>query len=150
MTGGRLKRIKEFIGNEPFMFTYGDGLSNINPLFVQQHGEQFNKCVVTAVHPTPRFGKLQISPDGDVVSFSEKTIGAGEWINAGFMYLLPFVLDFIPGDACNLETDVMPKLCWDSNLLAFKYEGLFTPIDTLRDLRLAEELASKGEFRWIK
>lgn len=144
-TGGRLLRLKDML-TEPFMMTYGDGMSNINPRFVKEMGEETNKNIVTAVHPEPRFGSMTISPNGEVLSFDEKILNPNVWVNGGYFYLKPEIFNYIKDDKSNFEKDVLPKVVWDSGLHAFQYEGLWHCIDTLRDLKLANELWYQGAF----
>lgn len=146
LTGGRLLRLKNYL-TEPFMMTYGDGISNINPKYVREYGEELNKNVVTAVHPVPRFGSMSISPTGEIISFDEKLVNPHDWINGGFFYLKPSVLEKISGDSSNFEKDVLPKVVWESDLYAFQYEGLWHCIDTVRDLELANILWKEGKFK---
>lgn len=145
LTGGRLLRLKEYL-TEPFCMTYGDGVSKLNPKYVKELGEELNKNIITAVHSIPRFGSMTIKPDLEVESFSEKWIDPKEWINGGFMYLKPEVLNFIHGDDCNFEKDVLPKLVWESSLSAFKYENYWHCVDTVRDLQQVNEDYKKGLF----
>lgn len=145
-TGGRLLRLKSDL-SEPFMMTYGDGLSNINPKYVKEMGEEVDKNIITAVHPPARFGSMTISPEGEVVSFTEKVINPRDWINGGFFYLKPEIFNYIHGDMDNFERDVLPKVVWESGLHAFQYEGLWHCIDVMRDLELANEMWKKGMFK---
>ena len=145
LTGGRLLRLKEYL-TEPFMMTYGDGVSHINPIYVKEMGEELNKNIITAVHPIPRFGALTISPTGEVVAFSEKSISPNDWINGGFMYLKPEVFHHMTGDSCNFEAQVLPKIVWESGLYAFEYGGYWHCIDTVRDLQQVEEDYMKRMF----
>lgn len=147
LTGGRILRLKEYL-TEPFMLTYGDGLCNVNPKYVKELGEELGKNIITAVHPPARFGGMAISPTGEVVAFSEKQINPMEWVNGGFMYLKPEVLNYISGDDCNFETYSIPKIVWESGLYSFRYEGIWHCIDTVRDLELANDMMKSGEFKW--
>lgn len=148
LTGGRLVRLKDKL-TEPFMMTYGDGLSNINPKYVKEMGEELGKNIITVVHPVPRFGSVVLSPNAEILSFSEKTVNSNEWINGGFMYLYPDVLKYgILGDDCNFEKDILPKVVWESSLFAFRYEGIWHCIDTATDLEKANEMYKNGVFKW--
>lgn len=148
MTGGRILRLKGQL-KEPFMLTYGDGISNINPRYVYNMGQELNKNIVTVVHPPARFGSVSIHPTtGEVTSFSEKQINPSEWINGGFMYLKPEIFDYIKDDESNFEKDVLPKVVWDSGLYSFMYGGGWTCVDTARDLQLANEMYKDGVFKW--
>jgi glucose-1-phosphate cytidylyltransferase len=148
MTGGRLLRLKSRLP-EPFMLTYGDGLSNVNPKHVKELGEELNKNIVTVIHPAPRFGAVTVSPNAEILSFSEKQVNAKEWVNGGFMYLKPEIFGYIKDDTSNLEKDCLPKVVWDSGLYAFQYEGVWTCVDTIRDLELANEMMKEGIFKWM-
>jgi glucose-1-phosphate cytidylyltransferase len=145
LTGGRLGRLRNYL-TEPFMMTYGDAVTKLNPKFVKEMGEEMNKNIVTAVHPIPRFGSMTLTPELEVVNFSEKVVAPHEWINGGYMYLKPTVLDHIKGDDCNFEKDVMPKLVWESGLYAFPYENYWHCVDTVRDLTQVREDFEKGLF----
>lgn len=146
LTGGRILRLKEYLKDEPFLMTYGDGISNINASHIVSLAKELNKNVVTAVHPIPRFGAITISPTLEVLDFSEKSSLSNEWINGGFMYLKPEILDLIKGDTSNFEKDVLPKVVWESGLFAFQYEGYWHCCDTLRDLQQLNEDYKKGLF----
>src|ERR1035437_829072 len=149
MTGGRILRLKDMI-TEPFLLTYGDGISNINPRYVYEMGQELNKNIVTIVHPPARFGSVSINPTtGEVMSFSEKEIDPHAWINGGFMYLKPEIFDYIKDDDSNFEKDVLPKVVWDSGLYSFRYDGIWQCIDTKRDLELANEMYKNGVFKWV-
>ena len=149
LTGGRILRLKSRL-TEPFMMTYGDGLCNVNPKYVKELGDELNKNIVTVVHPFPRFGAVTVSPNGEIVSFSEKQINPKEWINGGFMYLKSEIFNYIKDDTSNLEKDCLPKVVWDSGLYAFQYEGSWVGVDTIRDLELANEMMKEGLFTWMK
>lgn len=147
-TGGRVKRAAQFIGNETFMLTYGDGVANvdINALlaFHRKHGRL---ATVTAVRPPARFGG--ISFDGDlVVRFEEKPqIGEG-WINGGFFVLEPGVIDYIEGDDTHWEWEPLQRLAEDCQLVAYRHEGFWQCMDTLRDMRLLQGLWDSGNAPW--
>ena len=147
-TGGRIKRLAEWIGGETFMMTYGDGVANIdiNELvaFHRRHGKL---ATVTAVRPPARFGGLLF--DGDLVAkFTEKPqIGEG-WINGGFFVLEPEVLDYIEGDETIFEREPLERLAEDGQLVAYKHDGFWQCMDTLRDVRLLESLWQSGKPPW--
>jgi glucose-1-phosphate cytidylyltransferase len=135
LTGGRLKRVKEYIKDEEaFCFTYGDGVANIDISelvnFHQLHGKL---ATVTATHPPGRYGALKISQDSLVKQFSEKTDSQNAWINAGFFVLSPVVIDRIAGDQTSWEGEPLAGLAEDGELEAFKHAGFWQPMDTLRD-----------------
>lgn len=141
MTGGRLKRAKEFVKDEEaFCFTYGDGVADIDigslVKFHQQHGKQ---ATVTAVQPPGRYGVLNM--DGEkVVSFIEKPKGDGGRVNGGFFVLSPKCLNYIADDTVSWESDPLVGLAADGELMAFEHEGFWQPMDTLRDKNYLEEL----------
>jgi glucose-1-phosphate cytidylyltransferase len=148
MTGGRVRRLKQHIGDNRFMCTYGDGLSDvdINALlaFHERHGKL---ATVTAVRPPARFGGLSI--DGDAVrEFTEKPQAEGGWINGGFFVFEPRVFDYLTADDTILERDPLEQLARDGQLMAFKHPGFFQPMDTLRERDFLETLWAKGNAPW--
>ena len=149
MTGGRLKRVREHLGPEPFCMTYGDAVSTIDVGrlidFHRQHGKL---ATVTAVRPPARFGALEIE-QGAVTSFREKPQGGNDWINGGFFVLEPAALDIIEGDATVWEKEPLEQLAGEGQLMAFEHDGFWQPMDTLRDKRLLEELWASGQPPWI-
>jgi glucose-1-phosphate cytidylyltransferase len=150
MTGGRLLAAKNFIGNERFMLTYGDGVSDVNiPNLIQNH-EKSGKCVtLTAVHPAGRFGALEIKKDGLVSSFVEKPEGDGAWINGGFFVMEPEVFDYLDeGQFSILERKPFEKLARADQLNAYKYDGFWHPMDTLKDKTDLTELWTSGKAPW--
>lgn len=149
MTGGRIKRIKEFIGNEQFLLTYGDGLSNIdiNEL-VKQHNKSNKILTVTAVQPIGRFGALNLNNESEVVSFLEKPRGDGSWINGGFFVCEPKIFDYILDDNTIWEKEPMENIAKDGNLNAYKHYGEWKPMDTLRDKFELETEWSTGNAFW--
>ena len=149
MTGGRLGRVIEYIKNEEaFCFTYGDGLSNINISdsieFHKKHGKE---ATLTAVYRPGRFGALDIQDD-QIKKFTEKPIGDGGLINGGFFILSPKVLKKITGDDCIWEQEPLNKLAEENNLMAFKHEGFWQPMDTLRDMVYLQDLWNSNEAPW--
>lgn len=149
MTGGRVKRIQPYIGNEPFMLTYGDGVSNVDiGALVEFHKSHGKLATVTSIQPSGRFGALDLA-DGDMVrGFQEKPKGDGAWINAGFFVLEPGIFDYIAGDATVLEKDPLENLAKDSELVAYKHSGFWQPMDTLRDKNHLEGLWAEGKAPW--
>ena len=147
-TGGRVKRIAEFIGNEPFMLTYGDGVSNINiPKLIEFHRAQKRLATLTAVRPPARFGQM-ILDDGKVMEFKEKPqIGEG-WINGGFFVLQPEVVNYIDGDQTAWEFESLEKIAADGQLAAYQHEDFWQSMDTLRDVNLLEKLWREGNAPW--
>jgi glucose-1-phosphate cytidylyltransferase len=150
MTGGRVKRLKEWIGNETFMLTYGDGVADIDVAkLVAFHRSHGKLATVTAVLPPPRFGGMLIE-DGKVVNFSEKPqVGEG-WINGGFFVLEPKVLEYIDGDDTLLERGPLERLVADGQLMSYRHEGFWQPMDTIREKQLLETLCQSGNPPWLK
>ena len=148
MTGGRLKRVKDHIGNETFCFTYGDGLSDINITnSIEFHKKQNTLATMAAVQPPGRFGKLNLKGE-KISSFKEKIPGDGGWANGGFFVLEPGVFDYIENDFTVWEKEPLEKLAVDNQLSAFKHDGFWHPIDTLRDKNYIEDLWRTGNARW--
>ena len=148
MTGGRIKRLKSFVGNETFMMTYGDGVADVDvSKIVQFHKAHGKLATITAVRPPARFGGLEF--DGDkIISFREKPqVGEG-WINGGFMVLEPEVFDYIEGDETVFEASPLENLSKDGQLMAYKHEGFWQPMDTLREKQLIENLWKSGNAPW--
>jgi len=152
MTGGRIKRVKEYIGNEPFMLTYGDGVGDIDIHQLLQFHQQHGKAItMTAVQPEGRFGSLQIDSAEKVTSFLEKPKGDGSWINAGFFVCQPEVFDYITeGDSTIFEREPLEKLAKNEQLFTYKHRGFWKPMDTQRDKFQLEELIDKGIAPWVK
>jgi len=134
MTGGRIKRIQKYVGNQPFMLTYGDGVSNIDiKKLVEFHKSNKKFVTVTAVQPESRFGVLDINSKHEVKSFMEKPKGESGWINGGFFVCEPNVFDFIEGDATTWEREPLEHIAKQNQLAAFKHEGFWKPMDSLKD-----------------
>ena len=148
LTGGRLSRVKEFIGNETFCFTYGDGLADINiSNLIDFHFEKGRKATLTAVQPPGRFGSLAFER-GKVLGFNEKPKGDGNWINGGFFVLQPETIDLIENDFCSWEQKPMQKLAESNQLSAFHHRGFWQPMDTLRDKIVLQELWDSNKAPW--
>jgi len=150
MTGGRLKRVKEHIGDETFCMTYGDGVSNvdINKL-IQFHQKQMVSATLTAVQPPGRFGTFKMGfDDTKIGSFKEKPEGDGAWVNGGFFVLEPNVMDYIEGDETVWEREPLEKLANAGKLAAFKHHGFWQPMDTLRDKNVIEDLWQSKSAPW--
>ena len=147
-TGGRVKRVGQFIGEEPFMLTYGDGVANIDiPNLLEFHKAQRKLVTLTAVRPPARFGQMVIE-EGRVVEFKEKPqIGEG-WINGGFFVLEPGILDYIAGDQTSWEFDSLEKLAEAGQVSAYQHKDFWQSMDTLRDVHLLEKLWSEKEAPW--
>lgn len=151
MTGGRLARVKEYIGDETFMLTYGDGVSDVDiSRLVAYHREHGRKATLTAVQTQGRFGALVIDHDA-IRSFQEKPMGDGAWINGGFFVLESSVLEHITkGDATVWERDPLEALARDGQLMSYKHDGFWKPMDTLRDKTELETLWQNGSAPWKK
>lgn len=148
MTGGRLKRVREYLGDEDFCLTYGDGVGDIDiTALVAFHKEQGRLATLTAMQPPGRFGSLAL--DGHKVQhFQEKPQGDGGWINGGFFVLSPKVIDFIDGDASVWEREPLETLAQQQQLNAWFHHGFWQPMDTLRDKNHLDELWSAGQAPW--
>jgi glucose-1-phosphate cytidylyltransferase len=148
MTGGRLKRAGPYLGDEPFCFTYGDGVSDINVSdLVAFHSATGKLATVTAVQPPGRYGALEIDSNL-VTNFREKPVGDDAWINGGFFVLEPQVLDYIADDSTSWEDAPVQTLAIEGQLAAYRHAGFWQSMDTLRDKRLLEELWSAGAAPW--
>ena len=149
MTGGRVRRVREYLDDEPFMLTYGDGVGNVNiPELVAFHKAHGKLATLTSTQPSGRFGALGLNEDDRVASFLEKPRGDGSWINAGFFVLEPRVLDLIEGDTTVFEKEPMEQLAGQGELMAFKHNDFWLPMDTLRDKNHLEELWKEGVAPW--
>ena len=147
MTGGRLKRVKPYLGSEDFHFTYGDGVANIDlKALVDFHQRQKVLATVTSVRPPGRFGAL-VTNGSRVLSFQEKPEG-GSGINGGFFVLSPAVIDYIEGDHTVWEGEPLERLAREGQLAAYAHEGFWHPMDTLRDMNELEALWSSGKAPW--
>ena len=148
MTGGRLKRVRDYVRDETFCMTYGDGLADVDIRgLVDFHRKQKTLATVTAVQPAARFGALEIVA-GRVRNIEEKPKGDGTWINGGFFVLEPGVFDYIEGDASIWERAPLERLAAEGQLSAFKHHGFWTAVDTLRDKNQAEEMWAGGKAPW--
>lgn len=149
MTGGRVKRIQQYIGNEAFMLTYGDGVSNVDiGKLVSFHHAHGKRATVTSVQPAGRFGSLNLDKHNVVAGFQEKPQGDGGWINGGFFVLQPEIFEYIEGDGTIFEREPMEKLAKDKELVAYKHSGFWQPMDTLRDKEQLELLWQKNQAPW--
>jgi glucose-1-phosphate cytidylyltransferase len=151
MTGGRIKRVKDFVGNEPFMLTYGDGVADVDiPKLVEFHKNHKGSITMTSVQPDGRFGALTIDNKNMVEDFKEKPRGDGAWINGGFFVCNPEVMDYIDNDATIFERDPLENLAREKRLFTYKHHGFWKPMDTLRDKSQLEEMIEKNQAPWIK
>ena len=149
MTGGRVKRVKEYLNGEPFMLTYGDGVGSVDVKALVQHHEASDKLLtVTAVQPSGRFGALNITEYNEVTSFMEKPKGDGAWINGGYFVCQPEVIDYIAEDATIFEREPLEAIAREGKMSAYKHDGFWKPMDTLRDKNDLEKEWAAGEARW--
>lgn len=149
MTGGRLKRIQKYVGNETCMMTYGDGVSDVNlDALLKFHREHGKAATLTAIQPGGRFGVLDIDDNQTVRQFSEKAKEDGGWINAGFMVLEPEAFSYIEGDQTYFEKEPLENMAKDGNLAAYRHEGFWKCMDTMRDKGMLDELWNKGNAPW--
>jgi glucose-1-phosphate cytidylyltransferase len=150
MTGGRIKRISEYIKDEEnFCLTYGDGVSDINiKELINYHKSHERKATLTSVYPPGRFGSLDINDNNSVTTFKEKPKGDGSQINGGFFVLSPSILDLLKDDSTVWEQEPLSSLAEEGELRAFRHQGFWQPMDTLRDKTLLEELWSTGLAPW--
>ena len=150
MTGGRLKRIRSYLGDEDFCMTYGDGVADINiKELIEFHQKHKQLATLTAAQSPGRFGALSL--DGDKVkTFQEKPAGDGNWINGGFFVLNPKVINLIDGDQTIWEKEPLEKLAQDKKLQAYHHKGFWQPMDTLRDKNYLEELWRTNKAPWKK
>ena len=151
MTGGRLKRVAHLIGDdEPFCFTYGDGVADVNiQALIDSHEKSGKLATVTAVSPPGRFGALKLNDEKSVTGFTEKPLGDGDFINGGYFVLDPGVLKFIEGDSTSWEIDPIQALVEQGELNAFEHNGFWQPVDTLREKNLLESLCRDGNASWM-
>ncbi len=148
MTGGRIKRLKEWIGREPFLLTYGDGVADINlHELIAFHRQNKKLATVTAVHPPARFGALMIK-DSRVTQFLEKQQSKEGWINGGFFVLEPEVLNFIEGDHTSWEKEPLEALASQNELVSYLHKGFWQPMDTLREHKILENLWESKQAPW--
>jgi glucose-1-phosphate cytidylyltransferase len=152
MTGGRIAKVREYVGNEPFLLTYGDGVADVDiSELISFHKTHGKAITMTAVQPEGRFGSLQISQENKVTSFKEKPMGDGNWVNGGFFVCQPEVFNYIEdGDATVFEKRPLEDLAKDEQLFTYKHKGFWKPMDTLRDKSQLEGLIVQGVAPWIK
>jgi glucose-1-phosphate cytidylyltransferase len=150
MTGGRIKRIADFIENETFCMTYGDGLSDINiGHLIEFHNKEKALATLTAVQPPGRFGVIDLHEgQTKITSFREKAKNDGAWINGGFFVLKPDIVKYIQGDMTTWEQEPLQRLAKEGKLSAYKHPGFWQPMDTLRDKTYLEELWASGKAPW--
>lgn len=148
MTGGRLLRARKYVGDESFMLTYGDGVSDVNIKALEEYHQSHPGCItMTSVQPDGRFGSLEM--DGDRISrFMEKPKGDGGWINGGFFVCDPKVFEYLEGDSTIFERKPLEMMAEDKELFAFKHTGFWKPMDTLRDKNQLEEMWTNNTAKW--
>lgn len=150
MTGGRLKRVKDYLGDDDFCFTYGDGVSDVDiGESIEFHRRQGGLATMTATQPPGRFGALNLAGQ-KISNFQEKPVGDGGWINGGFFVLSPKVIDYVEGDATVWEKEPLERLAAEGQLCAYRHHGFWQPMDTLRDKTHLEELWGSGKAPWKK
>lgn len=150
MTGGRLKRVRDYLGDQPFFFTYGDGVSDVDLKTVyENHLDAGRLATVTAVQPPGRYGTLSIDDGDRVTSFDEKPLSGSGYINGGFFVLSPKVIDYIDGDETPWEREPVERLVKDDQLNAYTHRGFWHPMDTLRDRNHLEALYASGKAPWV-
>lgn len=152
MTGGRIMRAQEYVGNEPFMLTYGDGVSDVDiDALIQSHKKSGKLCTMTAVQLAGRFGALVIKDDNMITSFMEKPKGEESWINGGFFVCQPEVFDYIENDTSSIfERAPLENLARNGQLNAYKHRGFWQPMDMLRDKIELTKLWESGRAPWAK
>lgn len=149
MTGGRIKRIKDYVGNKTFMLTYGDGVGNINiNKLLEFHESRGKNATISIVQPSGRFGVLNLDTRHNVISFKEKPKGDLGWVNGGFFVLEPRIFDYLKDDECTWEKDPLENLARDNQLVAYKHFGFWKPMDTLRDKKELQKLWEFGNPPW--
>ena len=149
MTGGRVKRIQEYVGDEPFMLTYGDGVSDINLKELEEfHRAHGKTATISAVNIGQRFGVLDLSGDGQINSFREKNDSDGGVINGGFMILNPEVFEYIAGDSTVFEKEPLENLAKNGELMAYRHNGFWKCMDTQRDKMQLEDMWASGNAPW--
>lgn len=149
MTGGRLLRVKDYIGKEKFCLTYGDGVSDVNITdVIAYHEKQSCLATVTAIQPSARFGAIEIDEGGAALRFQEKPRGDGQWINGGFFVLEPEVFNYLEGDETVWEQEPLRQLALHGQLSAYKHDGFWGAMDTLRDKTYLEELWNSANAPW--
>jgi glucose-1-phosphate cytidylyltransferase len=148
MTGGRVRRLREWVGDSTFMLTYGDGLGSVDLRALLAFHRAHGKLVtVTAVRPPSRFGGMQVEEEA-VTRFVEKPQTGEGWINGGFFVIEPAAIDYVLGDDMPWELEPMERLAADGQLMAFRHEGFWQPMDTIRDKRSLEAMWAAGNAPW--
>ena len=149
MTGGRVKRVQPYIGEEPFFLTYGDGVADIDiPALLAFHKSHGKIATITTTQPAGRFGAIKIDEDGSIVSFTEKARRDQSWVNIGFMVLNRKVFDYLGDGTEMLERTPFERLAADHQMAAYKHPGFWSPMDTVHDRAYLEELWGSGKAPW--
>ena len=149
MTGGRVKRVKEYLNDEPFFLTYGDGVSDVNiPELLDFHNKNGKIATLTSVQPMGRFGALDIMEDGQISNFKEKKKEDSGWINAGFMVMEPEIMNYISGDRTVFEKESLVEVARDGQLDAYRHNGFWQCMDTLSEKNKLEEMWKSGNAPW--
>ena len=149
MTGGRIKRIRKYLDEGPFLMTYGDGVCDVNITeTIAFHKEHKRLATITTVKPEGRFGVLDINADGQIQEFREKSSQDMGWINGGYMVLEREVIDYIEGDDTVFEAEPMERIAQDGQMMAYKHKGFWRCMDTQRDKKILEKLWEKGDAPW--
>jgi glucose-1-phosphate cytidylyltransferase len=150
MTAGRIKRVQKYVGEDDFMVTYGDGVGDIDiNALLEFHYGHGRLATITAVHPTSRYGVLEIGDEGSVLSFAEKPV-MNDWMSAGFFVFKRRFFDYLEGDDCFMEFVTLPRVARDGELMAYRHEGFFYSMDTYRDYKYLNDLWDKGQKPWIR
>lgn len=149
-TAGRVRQIQKYIGNEPFMLTYGDGVADIDiPALLQFHKESGTIATITAAKPSGRWGMIQINPETQIVeSIREKNQADEAWVNAGFAVMEPEIFKYLTDDTQQLEKQPYEALTRDGQMSAYRHEGFWQPMDTMRDKKVLEDLWESGNAPW--
>lgn len=149
MTGGRLRRVRDHIGNDTFCFTYGDGVADIRiDHLLDHHKKSGRKATITAIQPPGRYGVLQRGDNNAITGFDEKPKAEGAWINGGFFVLEPSVIDYIPGDLTTWEAEPVKRLAAEGQLGAYEHKGFWQAMDTLREKNQLEDMWKTGKAPW--
>ena len=150
MTGGRIRRIRKYVGDEPFMLTYGDGVADVNiEELVKFHRSHEKTVTMTAVNVGQQFGVLEIEQNGRIIGFREKSKSDGGIINAGYMVMDPEVFDYIEGDSVVLEREPIERIAADGQLMAYMHHGFWKCMDTQRDREQLEQMIASGSAPWM-
>lgn len=148
MTGGRIRRIKDYVGDEPFLCTYGDGVADINlDELLKFHKSHGKIATMTAVQPTSRFGVLELDQDGTINQFKEKP-QVQDWINIGYFIFEPEIFDYIDDDSTVLEQEPLHRLSQEGQIVAYRHFGFWEPMDTFREVQMLNELWDSGNSPW--